>query len=450
MEDNSFALQDMDARAIFIRSQLNRIVSPVQSHHGARFWPSKELGCLSVAIIECHTYIAGAKGQIATPLLPCVVVKDYSGGAVASRVNLPIHDCIWQLPTNPNPDRTLRIHHRQLGYSKTFRSLTFLCVDRFGRPPYRKRSCEHKSHEYEVGILLAVDGKTIIPPEHPVFPMGATSEIVVVGNDQREQTVTAQVAKPKGKKLQFVEPTLVKSKVIDVGIGYLSVTMFPGLVGVEVANQISSAVSDLGEIRGLIMDLRGNTGGGVGALRLMSLLTPGKVPVGFAPSKRWAGRDLNKEKVGFPRFGSIPASTKNLWLQGLRYLPYLIMQSPIVLESEGCGVQPYQGNVVLLVDRHTASAAEMVVMFAKENRLATVVGERTAGRLLSASSVKVGHGFRLAFPTGAYYTWDGTALEGNPIEPDVLSEFDWQGQKASVMTGNSVSPINNLGPSVVT
>ena len=298
-------------------------------------------------------------------------------------------------------------------------------------------------------ILLAVDGKAIIPPEHPVFPMGAKSEVVVVGNDQREQTVTAQVAKPKGKKLQFVEPTLVKSKVIDAGIGYLRVTMFPGLVGVEVANQISSAVSDLGEIRGLIMDLRGNTGGGVGALRLMSLLTPGKVPVGFAPGKRWAGRDLNKEKVGFPRFGSIPASTKTLWLQGLRYLPYLIMQSPIVLESEGCGVQPYQGNVVLLVDRHTASAAEMVVMFAKENRLATVVGERTAGRLLSATSVKVGHGFRLAFPTGAYYTWDGTALEGNPIEPDVLSEFDWQDRRRGNDRQLSIA-IDNVGSSVVT
>ncbi len=110
----------------------------------------------------------------------------------------------------------------------------------------------------------------------------------------------------------------------------------------------------------------------------------------------------------------------------LRYLPSLITKSPIVLESEGHGPQSYQGNVVLLVDRHTASAAEMVTIFAKENKLATIVGEKTAGRLLSATSVKVGHGFRLALPTGAYYTWNGTALEGSPIEPDVVIEFDWQ------------------------
>ena len=68
----------------------------------------------------------------------------------------------------------------------------------------------------------------------------------------------------------------------------------------------------------------------------------------------------------------------------------------------------------------------MIVAFARENRLATIVGERTAGRLLAATSVKVGKGYRLALPTGAYYTWKGAVLEGSPIEPDELVEFDWR------------------------
>lgn len=275
-------------------------------------------------------------------------------------------------------------------------------------------------------ILLRLDDKEIIPPQHPVFPMGTTSELDVVASDGRERTITVDVAKPKGKKLHFVEPTLVQSKIVGDGIGYLKVAMFPGMIGVDVANEITKAVVGLGQIRGLIIDLRGNTGGGAGALRLMSLLTPEKIPVGFAPGKRWAGRDLDKEKNKFPRFGRIPSSKKALWLLALRYLPSLITKSPIVLESEGHGPQSYQGNIVLLVDRHTASAAEMVTIFAKENKFATIVGEKTAGRLLSATSVKVGHGFRLALPTGAYYTWNGTALEGSPIEPDVVIEFDWQ------------------------
>jgi hypothetical protein len=44
----------------------------------------------------------------------------------------------------------------------------------------------------------------------------------------------------------------------------LPAAMFPGMIGVDVANEISKAVVGLGQIRGLIIDLRGNTGGGAG------------------------------------------------------------------------------------------------------------------------------------------------------------------------------------------
>jgi C-terminal processing protease CtpA/Prc len=72
----------------------------------------------------------------------------------------------------------------------------------------------------------------------------------------------------------------------------------------------------------------------------------------------------------------------------------------------------------------------MIVAFAQENQLATIVGENTAGRLLSATSVKVGNGFRLAMPTGAYYTWNGSVLEGTPMEPDELIGFNWRERRA--------------------
>jgi carboxyl-terminal processing protease len=74
----------------------------------------------------------------------------------------------------------------------------------------------------------------------------------------------------------------------------------------------------------------------------------------------------------------------------------------------------------------------MIVAFAQENNLARIVGEKTAGRLLSATSVKVGQGFRLALPTGAYYTWQGTVLEGTPIEPDEPIGFDWHQRRAGI------------------
>jgi C-terminal processing protease CtpA/Prc len=110
----------------------------------------------------------------------------------------------------------------------------------------------------------------------------------------------------------------------------------------------------------------------------------------------------------------------------------MVTKKPIVLQTEGLGKRPFHGKVVLLVNRHTASAAEMIVAFARENELATIVGEKTAGRLLSATSVKVGHGFRLAMPTGAYYTWNGSVLEGTPMAPDELIDFNWQERRNGV------------------
>lgn len=275
-------------------------------------------------------------------------------------------------------------------------------------------------------ILLSVNEKEIRPPEHPVFPMGSVSELVIAANDDQERMLSVKLSKPKGKKLHFIESTLVQSRRLDEGTGYLKVAMFPGMPGVDVANATSKAMAELGSVSGLIVDLRGNTGGGAGALRLMSLLTPGRIPVGFAPGKEWAHHDLSISQHDFPRLNKIPASTSSLWLLAIRFLPSLLRKSPVVLETEGLGSKPYHGRIVLLVNRHTANAAEMVAIFAKENKLATLVGESTVGRLLSATSVKVGSGFRLALPTGAYRTWNGTVLEGTPIQPDLLAGFEWQ------------------------
>ena len=280
-------------------------------------------------------------------------------------------------------------------------------------------------------ILLNVDGREIAPPEHPVFAMGKQTSLEIVGRDDQRRTVAVDVARPKGKKLHFVEPKLVETRHLENGLGYLKVAMFPGMVGVEVANEISRAVEGLGKFVSVIIDLRGNTGGGIGALRVMSLLTPGRIPVGFALDRRRVTHHLDSEKQRFRRFHSIPASKNALWLLALQFAPAMLAKTPIVLETEGLGCKEFHGRVTILVNRHTASAAEMIVAFAQENNLARIVGEKTAGKLLSATSVKVGGGFRLALPTGAYYTWKGSILEGTPIEPDELVEFAWRAALAN-------------------
>jgi C-terminal processing protease CtpA/Prc len=340
-------------------------------------------------------------------------------------------------------DLLAELHSSHLGFfhssarrasSRAALSATYLADD----TPYGKRWIFQDVHSGGAAsiagiqpgnILLAVDGKDITPPEHPVFRMGRQTTVEIIDNDDKRRTVSVDVARPKGKKLHFIEPQLVEARQLGDGLGYLKVAMFPVMVGVVVANQISNAIASLGAIDGLIIDLRGNTGGGIGPLRVMSLLTPDKIPVGFALDRRRETVNIDSEKLSFPRFARIPASTTNLWLLALRFAPPMLSKKPIILETEGLGPKPFHGRVVLLVNRHTASAAEMIVAFARENNLATVVGEKTAGRLLSATSIKVGQGFRLALPTGAYYTWRGSILEGTPIEPDRTAEFDWEDRR---------------------
>jgi C-terminal processing protease CtpA/Prc len=279
-------------------------------------------------------------------------------------------------------------------------------------------------------ILLSVDGREITPSEHPVFAMGKQTGLEIVGRDDQLRLVAVDVARPKGKKLHFIEPRLVEARLLEDGLGYLKVAMFPGMVGVKVANEITHDVEKLGKMDSLIIDLRGNIGGGIGALRVMSLLTPGRIPVGFALDRKRVTANLDAEKPRFRRFNAIPTSKKSLWPLALKFAPAMLAKTPIVLETEGLGNKEFHGRVTILVNRHTASAAEMIVAFARENNLAKIVGEKTAGKLLSATSVKVGQGFRLALPTGAYYTWKGSVLEGTPIGPDELVDFDWQTARA--------------------
>jgi len=60
----------------------------------------------------------------------------------------------------------------------------------------------------------------------------------------------------------------------------------------------------------------------------------------------------------------------------------------IVMVTEGLGPQPFHGRIVLLVNQHTASAAETITGFARENKLAIIVGTKTAGQVLGRNGIQ--------------------------------------------------------------
>jgi len=64
----------------------------------------------------------------------------------------------------------------------------------------------------------------------------------------------------------------------------------------------------------------------------------------------------------------------------------------------------------------------MVASFARENRLATLVGTRTAGEVLGGANFKLPGGYVLRMPVAGWYTWNGECIEGKGVAPDVAIE----------------------------
>jgi C-terminal processing protease CtpA/Prc len=69
----------------------------------------------------------------------------------------------------------------------------------------------------------------------------------------------------------------------------------------------------------------------------------------------------------------------------------------------------------------------MVAQFAKENRVAMIVGEKTPGRLVSRSAFKLGFGYRLVVPVAAYVSAKGNRIEGFGITPDLPVTWSFTG-----------------------
>lgn len=134
-------------------------------------------------------------------------------------------------------------------------------------------------------VLLRVAGRDVVPPEHVVFPLAETVQTDIEKRDGRHVrlSLTVPTSKTKRRPLVVIEPVTFCR--LNSDIGYIKVAMFPGVIGIDVANSITHAVREL-SCRHLIIDLRGNTGGGMGCLRIMSYLVGNKVPVGYSVSNK--------------------------------------------------------------------------------------------------------------------------------------------------------------------
>jgi hypothetical protein len=250
-----------------------------------------------------------------------------------------------------------------------------------------------------------------------------------------------QYCQPNECAPTFTQPSdagdVMISRLAD-GVGWLKVTKFPGTIGIDIAKEIDHGIEELRGCERLIVDLRGNAGGGLAFLRVMSYLTPQRLPVGYSVTRARAETNYSKETLAI--FDRIPSRKAALiWL----VLKFGFRDDSVSILTEGLGSMPFHGRTAILVDESTTGAGERIAAFAQERKLAPVVGARTAGRLICCSVYKVGHGYYVRIPARAWYTWSGELLEAKGVVPDCIVT-DGQGGEADLQLERAVDVVRTL------
>lgn len=166
------------------------------------------------------------------------------------------------------------------------------------------------------------------------------------------------------------------SKVMDQDIGYIGVTQFEE----ETGEDFGKALADLETkgIKGLVLDLRGNPGGILDeAVTMSDLLLP---KANIVSAKDRAGGevfsyDSDENQVEIP--------------------------------------------IVVLINRGSASASEIVAGALKDNKRAKLVGDRTYGKGVVQTLIPLTGGAGLKLTTSEYFTPSGVNIDGKGIEPDI-------------------------------
>ena len=97
-------------------------------------------------------------------------------------------------------------------------------------------------------------------------------------------------------------------------------------------------------------------------------------------------------------------------------------------------------ELVVLVDRRSASASEIVAAALQENQRARVVGERTFGKGSVQTVIPLADGGALKLTTSEYFTPSGRSIDGTGVEPDLVVEGGrrYRGSGSSIAPGDDV------------
>jgi C-terminal processing protease CtpA/Prc len=84
----------------------------------------------------------------------------------------------------------------------------------------------------------------------------------------------------------------------------------------------------------------------------------------------------------------------------------------------------YKGLLYVLISDNTASAAELAAEAMQASGRATLIGEKTAGAMLSQKPYDLSNGWIIFLPFVDYVAKQSGSLEGKGIHPDIETSAD--------------------------
>jgi carboxyl-terminal processing protease len=167
---------------------------------------------------------------------------------------------------------------------------------------------------------------------------------------------------------------------LEDGIGYLQITEFDNVTVSQFEENMESLKSQ--DMKGLIIDLRGNPGGNVTSVCAIAeqLLPEGLV---------FYMEDKNGKRTEYP-----------------------------------CKGADFDLPLVVLTNEYSASAAEILSGAVKDAGIGKLVGKKTFGKGIVQNIIPLEDGSAIKLTVANYYTRGGHDIHLKGIEPDVEVELD--------------------------
>jgi carboxyl-terminal processing protease len=207
-------------------------------------------------------------------------------------------------------------------------------------------------------------------------PKGSNVTITVTreGEGSRDITLTRDVIHIKS----------VKYKLLDNEIGYIKISQFQENVSDELKDALSKLELDNGgSLRGLVLDLRNNPGG---LLDEAIEVADQFIDKGLIVSVR--GRTSNQSKEYYATKGD---SERDI-------------------------------SLVVLVNKGSASASEVVAEALQDSKRATIIGSKTFGKGSVQTIIQLDDGSGLKLTTAKFYAPSGRSISDVGVTPDIMVE----------------------------